>query len=235
VAGLVLPPPRPGVEVLLAVQGEPPVGAPRADVRVLTMPGTGVARSRNAVLDAARGEVLLFGDDDVTWHWHGISSVLDSFAADPSLSLALAQAVDEHGQLRKAYPRGSRRLTRLSSARAATYEMFVRPTALRRAGVRFDERFGAGTEAYLGDEYLLVHDALRAGLRGTSLPVVVASHPGVSSGLGYDTSRAAAARARVFTRAFGPWAPLVRLGFVVRHPRRWPSARLVWEFVAGGA
>jgi hypothetical protein len=200
---------------------------------MLSAPGTGVAASRNAVLDATASDVLLFGDDDVTWHWTGIDAALDEFAADPMLAFVLAQAVDEHGHLRKPYPVRARRLTRLNSARAATYELLVRPAALHRAGVRFDERFGAGAVNYLGDEYLLICDALRAGLRGWSLPVVVATHPATSSGTLFGTASDAMARARVFTRAFGAWAPLVRVGVVLRRPRRWRSPLLAYRFVRG--
>ena len=121
------------------------------------------------------------------------------------------------GRLRKRYPRRSARLHRWNSGKAATYEMIVRRAALSTAGVRFDEEFGAGAEKYLGDEYILIADALRRGLRCRFFPHVVAVHPRTSSGSGFGTARDAAARAAVFERVFGPGR--------TRRPARVPDPR----------
>ena len=67
-------PAAPGVDFLVLVQepdADPRLGpaldrlAARPDVTVLRLATTGLARSRNAALDAARGELLLIADDDV--------------------------------------------------------------------------------------------------------------------------------------------------------------------------
>jgi hypothetical protein len=202
-------------------------------VRVISLNSLGVARSRNVVLDNASGEIVLFGDDDITWFRDGIESVLEAFDDDASLSLVLAQAVDESGALRKQYRDARHRLTRWNSAKAATYEMLVRVDAFRDAGLRFDERFGAGAVDFLGDEYILISDATQLGLVCHFLPVVVAGHPQDSSGARFGTPVDARARARVFARVFGPLAPLVRLGFVLRRPTRFPSLGLAARFVVG--
>jgi hypothetical protein len=61
---------------------------------------------------------------------------------------------------------------------------------------------------------------------------VIAIHPETSSGSGFGTPRDARARAAVFTRVFGALAPLARLAFVVRSPRRFGSLGLTARFVA---
>jgi hypothetical protein len=144
----------------------------------------------------------------------------------------LGIAVDEGGRLRKPYPSRTLRLTRWNSGKAATYEIMLRRDAFARAGVRFDERFGAGVDPhYLGDEYILIADAIRAGLECRFLPVVMAMHPTVSSGAGWGTERDARARSAIFGRVFGSTAPLARLAFVARSPRRFGSAALSARFV----
>jgi hypothetical protein len=124
------------------------------------------------------------------------------------------------------------RLTRWNSGKAATYEMMLRRDAFTRAGVRFDEGFGAGVDPhFLGDEYILITDALAAGLQCRFLPVIIAVHPTVSSGAGFGTERDARARAAAFGRVFGRLAPAARLAFVLRSPRRFGSAALSARFV----
>ena len=232
-----LPAQRPDVEVLVAVQGAPdgriPHDAPRRDdVRYEILHSRGVTKSRNAVLDGARGRYVLFADDDIVFHEEGVRSVLGELEAHPGLALVLATAVDEGGRLRKPYPSRPVRLTRWNSGKAATYEIMLRREAFARAGVRFDEGFGAGVDPhYLGDEYILIADAIRAGLHCRFLPVVMAVHPTVSSGAGFGTKRDALARSAIFGRVFGRTAPIARLAFVLRSPRRFRTAALSARFV----
>jgi GT2 family glycosyltransferase len=232
-----LPEQRPEVEILVVVQGAAdgrlPDGAPqRDDVRYQFLASRGVTKSRNAVLDRARGRYVLFADDDIVFHEEGVRSVLAELEEHPGLALVLGIAVDEGGRLRKPYPSRPVRLTRWNSGKAATYEIMLRRESFARAGVRFDEGFGAGVDPhYLGDEYILIADAIQAGLECRFLPVVMAMHPTVSSGAGWGTRRDARARAAIFGRVFGPTAPIARLAFVARSPRRFGSAALSARFV----
>jgi hypothetical protein len=232
-----LPDQGPDVEVLVMIQGAAdgriPDDAPRRDdVRYELLDSRGVTKSRNAVLDGARGRYVLFADDDIVFHEEGVRSVVGELEANPGLALVLAIAVDEGGRLRKPYPSRPVRLTRWNSGKAATYEIMLRRDSFARAGVRFDERFGAGVDPhFLGDEYILIADALAAGLECRFVPVVVAVHPTVSSGAGFGTLRDARARSAIFGRVFGPTAPIARLAFVLRSPRRFRSAGLSARFV----
>src|SRR5215211_344550 len=124
IAGLQLPAPRADVELLVVVQGDAdqPV-ALRGDVRLVRLSSLGVAKSRNEVLRRARGQFVLFADDDVVLHEDGVRRLLELFARDPSLALALGQAVGPDGRLRKRYPRRGVPLRRWNAAKAATYEM----------------------------------------------------------------------------------------------------------------
>src|SRR4051812_38714360 len=123
-----LPEGRPDVEVLVVVQGAGdgriPDDAPRRDdVRYELLASRGVTKSRNAVLDGARGRYVLFADDDIVFHEEGVRSVLVELERNPDLALVLGIAVDEGGRLRKPYPSRPVRLSRWNSGKAATYEI----------------------------------------------------------------------------------------------------------------
>ena len=191
--------------------------------KLVQLNNIGVAKSRNAAIKHASGEFLIFGDDDIVFIEEGVWEAIRYFQSHPECSIILAQAVDETGSLRKRYTSKITPLKLTNTARAATYEMLIRVDAIKNAGISFDENFGAGVENYLGDEYIFIADALRAGLKGVHLPVVVAQHPTESSGSKWGSERDLSARAKVFSRVFGPFAPIMRLGFLLKTDNKKPS------------
>jgi len=189
-----------------------------SEVKVFQLSNTGVAKSRNAAIENTKTDYLLFGDDDVIFKSQGLLEVIDYLEAHPDISIIMAQAVNEKGALRKHYPRKSHALKLTNSAKAATYEMIIRVSDIKAAGIRFDENFGAGAANYLGDEYIFIVDSIRAGLKGEFKPIVIATHPTESSGTLRNLAKDRTARAKVFTRVFGIWAPGMRLLFIVKPP-----------------
>ncbi|MBE1876362.1 glycosyltransferase family 2 protein [Myceligenerans pegani] len=203
------------LDLLLCVQGDLPEGfVPPEGVRLVRVPGRGVAKSRNASLRHARGRYLLFCDDDVRVDLDGVCRGVEHLRATGK-AIALGRGMGADGELRKRYAAEVTPLTLFNSAKAATYEMLVDVDRLRAHDVWFDERFGAGAELYLGDEYILIADLLRAGLAGDAVPFVYGIHPVESSGSRWG-GRDAHARAVVFNRIFGWQAPPIRLAFAVR-------------------
>ena len=131
----------------------------------------GLARSRNAALDSARGAILFFADDDVVHPPSAPEGIRRFFAENPGLDLFVGRSLDPDGRPRKR-PLPRRRLTRLNAARASSHEIAVRLAPVRAAGIRFDEGFGigAGTAATLGEEYVFLADCLAAGLWECMIP-----------------------------------------------------------------
>lgn len=201
------------------------------NTRLIELNNVGVTKSRNAVLNSCRSKYLIFGDDDVTFIEDGIRQVLNYFENHDECVMILARTIDEFGVLRKNYKNQITPLRLTNSARAATYEMIIRVDAIKDAGVKFDENFGAGVENYLGDEFIFIADALRVGLVGIHLPVIVAMHPKQSSGSLWGTEIDLAVRAKVFTRVFGMIAPVLRLLFLLKTKNKKPSMVQCIKFI----
>ena len=193
----------------------------------------GVAKSRNLVLNNTKTKYLLFADDEITFLSKGIESAIDYLENHPGCDLVLAQAIDTSGALRKAYPGKEESLNKFNCARAATYEMIVRVESARSKGVTFDEKFGAGVENYLGDEYIFITDLIKKGGSATFLPVTIAIHPADSSGSRWGTEPDLRARARVFQRVFGGLAPIIRAGFFIKNYQKFGGAKNLFKFVIG--
>lgn len=230
---IVLPEKVDDIEILVIVQGSGGSVPKREDVREIRLDSIGVARSRNEAIRQARGEVLLFGEEQVEWISGGVQEMLAVFDDNPRLAVLLGRAVDEAGKLRKRYPQYREPATKWNSARAGTIEIAVRPALLRKAGVFFDENFGAGTENFLGDEFVFVADANRKKLKVEYFPITFAAHPKDSSGARYGTLADARARSKVFSRVFGAFALVVRFAFWARNPARFGSFLIGLRFVTG--
>jgi glycosyltransferase involved in cell wall biosynthesis len=224
-------PAAPSLDYLVLAQEAELAPPARPDVTVIRLAGAGLARSRNAALDRARGDIVLLADDDVI-HVPGAFAAIRRFFRDHPADLLVGQSLDAAGAPRRRPVQGP--LTLWNAGRTASHELAVRRAAVLDAGVRFDERFGAGAGAnFLGEEYIFIADCLRAGLTGEHRPLPVCVHPGPSSGARWAGPAAARARAAVLARVFGRRAALARLGFALKHARRFGSAADLVTFLRG--
>jgi hypothetical protein len=202
--------------------------------RVVMVNGQGVAKSRNAAIDATEGRYLLFCDDDVSLNMPGILAGVKHLEQS-SQAIVLGQGVTPSGQPRKAYPNRVTRLTKFNTAKTATYEMLIDVTQVRSAGIRFDERFGAGTHLQLADEYIFVVDLLRAGLKGEAIQEVFGTHPEFSSGDRWEDDHDAHVRAVALNHVFGRWSPFARTAFAVKHMGQLGDLRSIINFITDSA
>jgi hypothetical protein len=229
-------PPGEGCDWLILVQGDGDVAAARArfaaraDVTITALPSRGAAASRNAALAMAGGDIVLFADDDMGFDAAGHQRLRRAMAGQDVLTLRLDLP---EGGPRKGYPADGQRLRRWSVARFGTPEIAVRVQAFRACGVQFDTGFGAGAPCPVGDEFIFLCDALRAGLAVRHAAITVGTHPADSSGT-RDTPALWDARRQVFARALGPWAGFWRLAFAVRRLRRFGGLGPFWRFVRPG-
>ena len=210
------------VNNLVVVQNPDSISLPNfpAEVQIVELHNKGVAKSRNAAIANTETEYLLFGDDDIEFNETGITSAVNFLNSNPGISILLMQAEDETGKLRKNYPTKSHQLKLTNSAKAGTYEMMIRVSDVKAAGIKFDENFGAGVPNYLGDEYIFIADALRSGLKGEFAPILIAIHPTESSGNLRNLTTDRSARAKVFSRVFGIWSPVMRALFLAKPPSK---------------
>lgn len=235
VNAVALPEPRAGIDYLVLVQRPEPTCpttlAARDDVRVVALESIGLSNSRNAGLEMATGDFLLFADDDQVLDLDGICKLARVLENDPGLAIVLGwrrEHMQDRGRSTHEY-----RITVLNSGRVCAPEFMVRMAAVRAAGVRFDPDFGLGAKFEIGEDYIFVADLLRSGLSGRSVPVATGSHPAASTGDVWDKPDILLARQAVLKRVFGVWTWPVRLAYTVRHRRRLGSLSRIVRFAMG--
>lgn len=236
--GVSLPEPRARLMYLIVVQAAEGHALPaalggRSDVRVVHLDGHGLSRSRNAALEQARTDLLVFADDDMSLRPEGLLALADHLRARPELSFAAGW---REGRLpRQGRRAGRHRLGLTNSGRVCAPELIVRRNRVLGCGVRFDEAFGKGARHGLGEDYVFVADMLRAGMRGEALPIITGRHPGPSTGELWTSPAIFNARLAVQARVFGRGARLVHPLYALRHARRFARPGLAVRFALGRA
>lgn len=155
-----------------------PLELKRNDIRILQIAGKGVAKSRNNVIRLANGDIGLFSDDDVSYTYEYIDTVIETFREKPDLDLALFKINTPDGFPEyKKYPETNFKLKKLPFS-VGTIEIAIKINSIRKSGVLFDERFGAGQPLLIGsDESIFVNDCIKRGLNCWFFPHYVVNHP----------------------------------------------------------
>ena len=196
----VLLPPEDGVFYVVSWQQTTPsqyVAPPqeltgRKDVVISPLEGRGLCRNRNHAIevaislqeDALEDAVFIIADDDERIEKDAFKNIRELYSRYPKLDVSLFRMKDiDNGCLLKRYPK-----TMTSFALCPRYyypssvEMTFR-SRLSLMGIRFDERFGIGSEKLAaGEEDVFLTDALRHGLQVWICPHVLCSTKAQTTG-----------------------------------------------------
>lgn len=150
----------------------------RSDVVISQIKGRGVARSRNNALRLAKGDIGLFSDDDVKYRESYIDTVEKTFLNNPDIDIALFKIKTNPGEPEyKKYPDHQIILENVLFA-PSSVEIGFKIDSLRKSGIYFDERFGAGRELIINnEETILIEDCLKEGLKVIFVPEYIVEHP----------------------------------------------------------
>ncbi len=166
----VLLPPMAEVAYVVSCQGvqdELPSPFQRPDVRFFTMKEMGLSRNRNAAFLHSTAPFLLLCDDDERLVPQTVQGIVEDFNAHPDADIIQYQFTG----MGKRYP----------SAYVSSVELALRRKVAE--AVRFDERFGIGSEHLAcGEEEVFVSDALKQGFRLCHLPKTVCTVDGAGTG-----------------------------------------------------
>ncbi|MDE6080182.1 MAG: glycosyltransferase [Duncaniella sp.] len=224
VAAMLLPPAE-GVAYVVAWQESggaevPPALASRSDVRVVRTAARCLSENRNEAFEAARADILLVADDDLTYFPDAIRGLREAFARDPRMDVALFR----HEGAPKAYPASAVVLTEHlpKGYYISSVEIAVRRSALADRRLRFSPQMGLATRYGCGEEEVWLLTAMRLGLKVVFLPLTLCRHDGATTG---SRSRVAASTLRGFGAAMALIYPFTT-------PLRLPLK--AWRLARGG-
>jgi glycosyltransferase involved in cell wall biosynthesis len=177
---------QPGVQYLVSQQYTDKKFLPipislqlRPDVSISQIEGKGLSKNRNNALKLADGDLALIADDDVRYLPGAIDLVRETFEKDPSLDIACFKIRTGEGEAEyKKYPKKPTRIRSLFHHHFSSVEVAFRLSSVRARGIKFDERFGLGSERIVwAEENVFIEDCLKAGLNVQFFPSYLVSHP----------------------------------------------------------
>jgi len=132
-------------------------------VKVISKNERGIGKSRNAALDNASADIILFSDEDITYYPEYESKVIKAFMDHPDADI-ITFNVEVDQRRRTYFNEDVHRITWKNYGRYPAYAIAGRLSSLRSKNIRFSELFGGGAKYSNGEDSLFLHDALKAGL-----------------------------------------------------------------------
>lgn len=172
-------------------------------IRVIFTKERGLSKSRNLCLKYCSSKYAYIMDDDVLLDINAIEELVKKMEVD-DVDLATCKYIRENGKYPKRYLEAEFSHTLLSAAQVSSIEICFKVDVIRNLGIKFDERFGLGTNLPSGEEYIFLTDCIKKGLNVRYYPILIGVHPEFTSGLDFYTkTNKIIAKREMFKRIFG--------------------------------
>lgn len=181
------------------------------DLEFISFNERGLSKSRNRAIENADADIVLIADDDVVFSEDIEKKITAGFAEYPDADILTFMISTPSGEPYKNYSNKSFKHNRSSIYKVSSVEMVVKLSSLKKAGLKFDERFGLGTTYPSGEEMIFLNDALDKGFNIYFIPEYIVSHPLESSGKILD-EKYFRSKGALIRRIYGT-SPQLWLGF----------------------
>ena len=171
------------------------------DVRYVFLNIPGLSISRNLAVDESICDYIWIMDDDVEIFEDSKYRIDELIQKYPSVDAFILNHSTDKTQ--RFCSKKIRNLNYLSAASVSSIDILLKRSSIVENDIRFDERFGLGTELPSGEEYIFITDMLKKGLTILQTNIVVSYHPPVTSGQDfYSTPNKINAKKEMFKRVF---------------------------------
>lgn len=207
----------------------------RKDVRVSTIRSVGLSKNRNNALKHSRGDFLLVADDDIQLVPEAPAKIIALLNTNQNIDCCTCRIRTPSGAMYKTYKGAGTLHNKISVLGVSSIEVVIRRSAIKRAGLLFDERFGLGAIYPISEEAILLGDMIRHNINILRSDIVIAVHDKNGSGQVFGTESACRARGALFRRSFG-WLgyPLLLFQSIKRYPK-YKGTMSIMHYIATGS
>ncbi len=194
-----------------------PINDNKETIKIFSYLEKGLSRSRNKAISHSKADVCLLADDDVFYVNNYQDIVLNAYNKYKDADLIAFHLISDDPSWRKKKLKEGR-LGKFRIMKISSVQISLKRSSILSKKIKFDEKFGAGTENYMGEENIFLMDCYRAGLKIYYLPVLIArlKDSGKSTWFrGFD-DKYFFVRGKTFKRMFPILWPMMILQFALR-------------------
>ncbi len=183
--------------------------------KIIPLPTKGLSLSRNTGLYAAISDYVLICDDDGVFEKNLFEILRNAIQKFPDAEIFSFQTKTPDGLPYKKYPPTSYQHSKRSAAKVSSIEILIKRSWLLQTKLKFDERFGLGSNFPTGEEFIFLSEAINSGAKVLFIPEYIVTHAAHSSGKHF-TDTLIKSKGALFARTYGWKYPFVNLIFALK-------------------
>lgn len=141
-------------------------------VRFFSFPDRGIGRSRNEAILRAKGDILLFSDEDIIYEDGYEQSIVEEFQRIPDADMILFN-IEVMEERRTYFIEERKRVHWYNCGRYGAVCFAVRRESLLKAGVMFSLLFGGGAQYSNGEDSLFLMTFIKKGYQVYTAPILI--------------------------------------------------------------
>ncbi|UPK49062.1 glycosyltransferase family 2 protein [Bacillus sp. H8-1] len=143
------------------------------EIKFISLKDRGLSKSRNMALNNATAEICVVCDDDMEYPTDYERIILKHYIDNPDVDIIIFQVQKEDGSFYKKYKNKKRMLNLLSIMKVSSVEITFRRESIIKAGIKYNELFGAGSKFFMGEESIFLSQCIKAGLKVLYVPEII--------------------------------------------------------------
>lgn len=183
------------------------------NVRVINTQERGLSKSRNMAIKNAIGDICLVADDDVVYVKGVGDIIISAFAKAKNATVITFKMVNTSGEVYQDYPQIRNHTKKSLYTVNGVVISFDRKRLLEKE-VFYNDHFGLGATFETADEYVFMKSILKSRMVAVFEPVVILSHPDVSSGSYLGSDSVVYGRAALKYKEYGGFAYIWILKYI---------------------
>jgi len=159
----------------------------KENIKILNEYSKGLSKSRNIGLHNTSAEITIPTDDDVVFFPNLEDTIKTAFGHYPDADIITFQTIDATtNKLRKKYKKKPFKHNIRTLLKVSSIEIAYKTKSINKHRIKYDEKFGLGTNKPTGEETIFLINALRKGLKIYYFPFPLCSHPLETSNTWYN-------------------------------------------------
>jgi len=191
----------------------------------------GVAKNRNNGLKIrVPGSVCFLADDDIEYNYNNLRKIASILDSNQEYDFITFKIKTFDGKDYKRYKNNIFKHNLKTLTNIGIIDVAFKEEVIEKYNLKFDERFGPGSEFPIGEDFIFMTDALKAGANIWFYPLDVVKHGEIGTGSKLK-EEIIMGRGAVFARVFGKWCYIINIIFALKHYKNYKKSFSFFEYL----